>query len=720
MDDLSPSSPERQLLSQRRIVAVVLTASALVSTSQRGRLLREALVARGVSHVSFDEIDTVHSSGMAAYSPELAQSGALLQSMASQMLERKSISVPPLVCGYTATLPVSYEEEVLKRLGISGAVVLRYELDRPELSYLHVPFFGCKSDTMVEFALRAFMHVYWSVPSWARSGRVVVFGTLTSTLIDLARKLTAIAQRTGHCPPAWPYTSNNMSDEERSDSLASFRAHPRGVLCASPAFAQGVSEVGVYLAVHLQLADGVVQHAQQNGRCARESSESGLCVPVLNGRFARERLRLCLLPAREQNRSRVAVRRPSPAHVQGADRTAGPLMLLHELNAPGCTRARTLHYLGGSVDGRCRGCCDCVRSSRGAPEALKACGHLPFASHWCDATGAAALVVRLAQGRSQQGDPLLFSELACAEGWLHSRSVWAEPPRWDRLVDRLLGLALLVNTEKTKHGRLYLTLSVATCFAQRLKCGAETVMVLVEGSADNCAVCSALNASNSRQRAVQRGQRLRFLLEEGLRALQAAVHLIEEQMDEDGHELLSGGALELTDPQMRLLESISEKVKRTDSETQTDNTPRKTVEVQTDVEVSRPGPAPSSCGSSTSPQRDSQSGVSGESPGHDPGATSAPRRTPQSRPVPATRPSPPSLPSPSACASSPNRRIHHQQPHAKRHGISDARGRAAAENKTSADSGSVPPAMPQPPTATPRPDTGNVRARAHRRLYSET
>ena len=202
-DDLDKDkAPEHAILGNANLAIVIATANALVTPSQRGRLLRDALVDRGVRRDHFDEVDSVHDHAMASYNPEIAGVGRMRNVLATRLAGR---GLPrPQRNGYTATLAPSCQTEVLRRAGFArDTTVVRASIDRPELTYVRVPVASVEGETLAQLVVRSVLLVLEHAPTWATCGRVVVNCTLTVNCLRVAALLRA------HGFSAHAYTTNN-------------------------------------------------------------------------------------------------------------------------------------------------------------------------------------------------------------------------------------------------------------------------------------------------------------------------------------------------------------------------------------------------------------------------------------------------------------------------------------------------------------------------------
>ena len=534
IDDLQTSAPERAIVGDESLALVIVTVNALVATSQRGRLLRDALVTRGVSRSHFDELDQVHSHGMASYNPHMLHLPRVLNGLAVRHASR---GLPrPQRVGYTATLAPSCQLEVLKRAGFArDTFVLRASIDRPELTYARVPVASVDGETLPQLVVRAVLLVLEHAPTWATHGRVIVNCTLTLSCLKVAALLRT------HGFSAHAYTTNNMSDVGRALSLAAFTADPAGILVPSEAWGQGVSVPGISLIINVGLKSNPVTGAQNDGRAAREAGERGLAVTILNGRLTAERLRLA-----------------DPSK-RGA--TVGPTLLLAQLCARGCMRERALRYLGGCIgSGCCAGCDDCTR--RGAAcAAAQPVGRLHDLSHWV--AGEAAAVHLLSWLLECSEEHTLLTTLQ------RSPPPLAPPPfhglaAHDRLVDSLIACGgLRVDGLPLRHGRgSAVVVSVDCRVKQLLEFGGELLPVLLPGDGEGdeeemgeasaeviTAAAAEVEAAAASRRAEVRAQQFRECYAVGVCGLLACRELIAAQLDDS----LPLASLQTTEPQRALV-----------------------------------------------------------------------------------------------------------------------------------------------------------------------
>ena len=456
-DDLDKDkAPEHAILSDAAVAIVLVTANAVASPSQRGRLLRDAVVARGVRRDHFDELDQIHDHGMAGYNSQIVAVGRMRNVLATRLAAR---GLPrPQRLGYTATLAPSCQTEVLRRAGFAGdTTVVRASIDRPELTYARVPIASIDGETLAQLVARSVLLVHEHAPTWAVGGRIVVNCTLTTNCLRVAALLRA------HGFSAHAYTTNNMTDVGRALALAAFAANPKGILVPTEAWGQGVSVPGIHLIINAGLKSNPVTAAQHDGRAARESDERGLAVTILNGRLTAERLRLA-----------------DPSK-RGA--FVGPTLLLSQLCARGCMRERSLRYLGGCVDRVCAGCDDCSR--RGAASALlQPIGRLHDLSRWVEATAAA--VHLLAWLCERDDEPMSLSVLQSTPP-PDAPPPFHALPAHDRLVDSLMAhRGLRAEGRPVRHGRGGLVLvTVDMHVKQLLEFGGESLYVLISGECDD-------------------------------------------------------------------------------------------------------------------------------------------------------------------------------------------------------------------------------------------
>jgi hypothetical protein len=527
-DDLDEShAPELAILRDANLAIVVLTANALASPSQRGRLLRDALVERGVRRDHFDEIDAVHNHGMGAYNTDIAAVGRVRHALATRLAGRGHAR--PQRLGYTATLAPSCRPEVLRRAGFArNTNVVRASIDRPELAYARLPIASSDGETLAQLTVRGFLVAREYAPAWAVEGRAVVFATLTANCLRVA----ALLRARGFAAHA--YTSNNMTNIGRALALAAFLANPRAVLVPSEAWGQGVSVPGVTLIVNAGLKSSPVTAAQHGGRAAREAGERGLVVDLLNGRFTAERLRL------------------SDPSKRGA--TVGPTLLLEQLCARGCMRERQLRYLGGCVDGACAGCDDCAR--RGAACAcLQPIGRLHDLSRWVPAEAAA---VRLLTSLSEQGDDLTpLSRVQCSPP-SGAPPPFDAPAAHERLVDTLIARGGLRIDEgrPVRAGRpVTVLIGVDHRVKQLLEFGGASLDVLLpeddaESDDEMGDAATATDEAAARRRAELRAQQFREHFAVGINALHACRELMREHVDDMQQPR---DALKATDAQVALV-----------------------------------------------------------------------------------------------------------------------------------------------------------------------
>ena len=450
-DDLDKDkAPEHAILGEAKIALVIVTANAIVSSSQRGRLLRDALVLRGIRRDHFDEIDQVHDHAMAAYNQEIAGIGRVRNVIATRLAGRGQAR--PQRYGYTATLAPSCQAEVLRRAGfVRDTIVVRASIDRPELAYARVPVASLEGETLAQLVVRSVLLVLDHAPTWATGGRIVINCTLTLNCLRIAALLRA------HGFSAHAYTTNNMTDSCRALSLAAFAANPTAILVPSEAWGQGVSVPGIHLIINAALKSNPVTGAQHDGRAAREAGERGLIVTILNGRLTAERLRLAD-PSKRGN-------------------TVGPTLLLGQLCARGCMRDLALRYLGGCIDGACTGCDDCVRRGAGCA-LLQPVGRLHDLSLWVPAKEAA--VHLLCWMCERDNEPLSQTEV-------RSAPPPDAPPPFDslaaheRLIDTLIARGgLRVEGLPFRHGHGgFVLLAVDLRVKQQLEFGGESLYVLL-------------------------------------------------------------------------------------------------------------------------------------------------------------------------------------------------------------------------------------------------
>ena len=452
LSDLPEHSPERRIAEDRHLCILVATPETLASDSERGRLLNRQLVhGDRLGRIVIDEAHACLRISAAAYREACAAVGARIASLRADVaLHRSTVTTtdatlatsalatsadayggrPPLLC-QTATLPPAFEEEAIRRLRLGDArEVVRGPVDRPTIAFVRLLLSELSpNESAASYALRAWRRVEAAAPASAREGHKLIFITKATK----TRVIAAYLEANG--VPASPYATNDLTDAERRESLAMWRADPNRLLVASAAFGQGINMKSVTLVVHLGLPADVLEHFQQDGRIRA----TGLSVTVLRARYVIERLGL---PSSDTDETAVA----------------SLVELLGVLTQPWCLRAALVEWLGGSI-GSCSGCDACVAFgplSRGGDQGGRAddgegeglggvdCGAFPFDLGLHDGGDAACHVLQ-SLGPAQS----LLSELL--ERPVVKDSVFSQPYPHSLLVLSMIGAGHLVLSAVAGH-----------------------------------------------------------------------------------------------------------------------------------------------------------------------------------------------------------------------------------------------------------------------------
>ena len=378
LSDLPASAWERLIVEDPNLVCVVVTSAGLTAAGARGRLLREALSLRPRSLTAYDECHTVDDMSMAGYAESLKHVGVVVDSIdaAGGWPRMPRIAL-------TSTLPPVVRQRVMLRLRLApNARLVRSSINRPDITYFRVPLERREGESIVEGGVQAFALVRRAMPPWVREGRTMIFTTLASTAVLLAKALRDRGER------AWSYASRTMTPAQREAASSEWAAEAYGIVVCTGALGTGNSTDKVRLVLAYEFAADPTECFQHLGRLAREDGEQGVAVLCMSARFAVERLALL-----------------SPTQ-RGA--LACFLRLLAIYCTPDCLRAALLQEFGEGVQA-CAGCDECCRSVRCADPA---CGDLlPELAHWVGGRKAACHLLEHVQGLEWQSLTTLLREV---------------------------------------------------------------------------------------------------------------------------------------------------------------------------------------------------------------------------------------------------------------------------------------------------------------------
>ena len=377
LSDLPASAWERLIVEDPNLVCVVVTSAGLTSEGARGRLLREALSLRRRSLTAYDECHTVDDMSMAGYAESLKRVGVVVDSIDAASGWRRMPRI-----ALTSTLPPVVRQSVMLRLRLSPAAhLVRSSIDRSDITYFRVPLERDEGESIVEGGVRALALVRRAMPPWVREGRTMIFTTLASTAVLLAKALRDRGER------AWSYASRTMTPAQREAASSEWAAEAYGIVVCTGALGTGNSTDKVRLVLAYEFAADPTECFQHLGRLAREDGEQGIAVLCMSARFAVERLALL-----------------SPTQ-RGA--LACFLRLLAIYCTPDCLRAALLQEFGEGVQA-CAGCDECCRSVRCADPA---CGDLlPELACWVGGRKAACHLLEHVQGLEWQPLTTLLRE----------------------------------------------------------------------------------------------------------------------------------------------------------------------------------------------------------------------------------------------------------------------------------------------------------------------
>jgi superfamily II DNA helicase RecQ len=365
---------------------VIVTVSALHSSSDGARLLGEALARRGVRRIFVDELHTIsrhhHAASMADYSDALNEFEDVLGRLLVQL--RRQGHPRPQVVGCTSTMPPAAVGHVRRRACMSSSArVVRCAIDRPELQFVRLPFPARLNENLVRWGARVLAHLVEVAPVWALDGRIIVFCPTARFARKAWLAMTAPTQRGAACPaaaamrvprldgsarPVFLFLGvHKMSSSERQKHIDGFGESDGGILFTNESSSHGAGKPGVRMVVHLALAKGPVESWQRSGRCARQACERGVVVHVTSTRGLVQYLQLV---------------KPVGTPL------VGTLLLLKQLICDGCLRATFLTFLGqGSAPYPCSGCDHCARL--GTVDGSSSLGCLGYGLVWSRATEAA-------------------------------------------------------------------------------------------------------------------------------------------------------------------------------------------------------------------------------------------------------------------------------------------------------------------------------------------